>query len=439
MKRIIYKIALFLLLSLSSISLKSQTLTVTAGTICFDSVINLVISVPISVENMVGVYSFSIYLNYDKSFLTYTGYNVDNPALVNTSVVNSSSSGQVFITYSPDTVPINIQNDTVFHINFALNSAASTILEWSYARFWGQIADSIPSVQVNGATLSAPAFIQQPVSQSVCVGSNSSVEYTIQTIDTAQIYQWQFSQDGGSTWTDLINDNYYQGVHTSHLVVVDPQVQMNNYLFHCILIGPCTSSSHAASLNFVTTIMTQPHDTLISLGGTAVFKAKANGTAPAPTYLWEVSTDGGVTWSSTTLFPAVTTSSLTIIGPPTTWNGYKFRCIVNGQCSPPADTTHIASLWVGTQGIDEPGSLGIKIYPNPVQDYLHINIENAHSTYTFLLYDITGRQVMQIYDITDSFTSDLSKFRQGLYFYRLIDIESGVEAEGKVIFNPDFN
>ena len=436
MKKIIFKITLFLMLSVSASSLKAQTLTLTAGTICFDSIINFAISVPISIQNMDSVYSFSIYLNYDKNFLTYTGYNVDNPALVNTSVVNNSSLGQVYITFSPDSVPINIQHDTIYYINFTLNSAASTILAWSNVNFWGFNADSIPSVQVNGATLSAPVFVQQPVSQSVCDGSNISAYFTALTADTTQNYQWQVSQDGGNTWTNLINDNYYQGVNTTTLTVVSPQAPMNNYLYHCALISQCTSFSHEAMLNIITNVMIQPHDTLINIGGTAVFKAKANGTSPSPAYLWEVSTDGGSTWSSTALFPAVTTPNLTIIGPPLTWSGYKFRCIVNGQCSPPADTTHVATLWVGSQGINELTGMGIKVYPNPVKDFLYISIENAISSYSFLLYDITGRLVLQMDDIkTNNFSVNLRNQHEGLYFYRLI-AKSGVVVSGKVILNP---
>jgi len=426
------------MLSVSALSLKAQTLTLTAGTICFDSTIIFTISVPISVQNMDSVYSFSFYLNYDKTLLTYTGYNVDNQSLVNTSVVNNSSFGQVYITYSPDTVPINILNDTIFHINFTLNSAASSILAWSNVHFWGHNGDSILSIQINGATLSAPDFIQQPVNQSVCVGSNATANFTALTADTTQYYQWQVSQDGGLTWTNLINDNYYQGVNTSTLTVVSPQAAMNNYLYHCTLLGQCTTYSNIAMLNIITNVMTQPHDTLINIGGTAVFKAKANGTSPSPTYLWEVSTNGGSTWSSSSLFPPVTTSTLTIIGPPLTWSGYKFRCIVNGQCSPPADTTHIATLWVGTQGIDELDGLGIKVYPNPVKDYLYISIENIFSSYSFLLYDITGRLVLQMDDIkTSNFSVFLQNQKTGMYFYRLIAAKSGVGVSGKVILNTD--
>jgi len=436
MKKIIYKIALFILISLSTLSIKAQTLTLTAGTICFDTIINLVISVPISVQHMNSVYSFSLYLNYNKNFLTYTGYNVDNPSLVNTSVVNNSNSGQVFITYSPDTVPINIQNDTIYHINFTLNSAASTILQWSYVRFWGLNADSIPSIQVNGATLSAPVFIQQPFNQSVSACLDTAVNFFVQTLDSSQTYQWQVSQNNGTTWSNLINDNHYQNVTTSLLTIYTPQVQMNNFLFRCMLVGPCTVFSGEALLNVISNVLTQPRDTLINIGGTAVFKTQATGNSPS--YLWEESIDGGATWSSSALFPPVTTSNITIIGAPASWNGYKFRCIVNGECSPPADTTHIATLWVGASGIYEHDGIVLKIYPNPVQDFLHITIENANSTYSFLLYDITGRQVIQMNDlITNTYTINLQNLRAGMYFYRLINAKSGVEASGKVILNTN--
>lgn len=433
MKKFILNISFFIFLSLPTLNLKAQIVNLTAGTVCFDSLISMFISVPISVQNMQNVYNYSMKLNYNKTVLTFAGYNIANTTLLNTSVVNNSNTGQVEMALTQGTTPINILNDTIYTINFILNSVTSVDLLWDSVYFFGQSGSYISSTTVNGAILNLPEFLQQPISQSVIECLNNSVDFSVNILDTIQAYQWQVSSDNGATWTDLINDNQYQGVLTSTLTIVTPHVQMNNYLYRCELIGPCITFSDEAKLNVFSNVLTQPRDTLINIGGTAVFKTQATGNAPS--YLWEVSTNGGVTWSSSTLSPPITTSDITIIGPPASWSGYKFRCIVNGECSPPADTTQIATLWVGAAGIEEYASVVHSVFPNPATDYFNITF-NKTATYNFILYDLMGRQVIQIKNVkTDLLTIHRQNLDSGLYFYRLTNTESGLEGTGKIVFN----
>jgi len=428
MKKFILKISIFIFLSLPILNLKAQTLTVIVGTVCADSVV----TVPIIVQNMDSVYAFHISMHYNSSLMNYQGYNIVNPMVSNVSLISYDSSGVVNMVINQNTTPISIQNDTLYTLKFHVNSLSNISLQVDSALFWGQNSTLIQSLQTNGAIVMPPVISQQPTDTTVCEGTNITASFSIQAIDTLQSYQWQVHQNNGTNWINLVNDNHYQGVTTEILTIVSPNVQMNNYRYRCFLNEPCSLISDEAILTVTANILNHPHDTLINLGGTAVFSAQASGAMP--TYLWEVSTDGGSTWNSSTLFPPITTPNITITAPPVGWSGYKFRCIVSGLCSPPADTTDVATLWVGTAGIEEFYNIVHSVYPNPATDFFTITFKNT-GTYTFMLYDATGRNILQIKDIkTDSFTINRENLKAGIYFYRLINSSNGIAETGKIVF-----
>ena len=70
-------------------------------------------------------------------------------------------------------------------------------------------------------------------------------------------------------------------------------------------------------------------------------------------------------------------------------------------------------------------SFSHEIYPNPVQDLLHINLLNSNPV-EFVLYDMLGSQVYKEVFVSSS-DINVSSFESGIYFYKLN--EKGKEAE----------
>ena len=69
--------------------------------------------------------------------------------------------------------------------------------------------------------------------------------------------------------------------------------------------------------------------------GNATFSALASG-SPIPTYNWQISTNGGATWSNLSnggVYAGVTTTALTIAGVTAGMNGYEFRCLATNTIS----------------------------------------------------------------------------------------------------------
>ncbi|MBI5857892.1 MAG: M36 family metallopeptidase [Sphingobacteriales bacterium] len=185
----------------------------------------------------------------------------------------------------------------------------------------------------------------QPNNQTVCEGGNTS--FTVAGSGTGIIYQWQVSIDGGSTWNNITNGGVYSGATSATLNITGANAAMNNYRYRCQLSNatcttPGISNAAILTVNSVPAVSTQPQSAAVCLGGSNTFSLVASGTAI--TYQWQLSTDGGATWNN---IAGATTSSYTVSGATAAMNGYRYRCIVSGTCTPAA-TSAVAIFTVNT-------------------------------------------------------------------------------------------
>jgi len=76
-------------------------------------------------------------------------------------------------------------------------------------------------------------------------------------------------------------------------------------------------------------IHSHPGNTTVCSGSNASFSVTATG--PAPGYQWQVSTDGGTTFSD---IAGATTATLTLNGVTPSQNANRYRCMITGGCAP---------------------------------------------------------------------------------------------------------
>jgi hypothetical protein len=190
----------------------------------------------------------------------------------------------------------------------------------------------------NLAPTTAPSVTTQPVNSSACAGN--AVTYTVVSPTPGVSYQWQESTNGGTTWTDIV------GANSATYTIASAAANLNNNRYRVIISTQCgitTSSAVTLSVTAPTAITAQPNNSTICVGQNANFTSNASGVGV--TYQWEVSTDGGATW---TTIAGATNRNYSITAPALTLSNNKYRVIATvsaGTC-PGSVTSNVATLVV---------------------------------------------------------------------------------------------
>ncbi len=166
-------------------------------------------------------------------------------------------------------------------------------------------------------TSGKPAITTQPANATVKAGSNAT--FKVVASGAGLTYQWQVCEAGSSTW----KDSPATGNKTATLTV-PATASRDGYKYRCIVKNSSGTTTSSAATLTVLAITLQPQDRTAIAGNNASFMVKATGTGL--TYQWQVSTNGGSSWSDS---PATGNKTATLTVPATmSRNGYKYRCIV---------------------------------------------------------------------------------------------------------------
>ncbi|MEX1190096.1 MAG: gliding motility-associated C-terminal domain-containing protein [Bacteroidia bacterium] len=191
------------------------------------------------------------------------------------------------------------------------------------------------SITSSEATILAGDVItinQQPLPVTVCQGQAASF-----SVDAtgATSYQWQV--DSGSGFNNINNANGYSNAQTSSLNLIGAATSVNGLAYQCILSGGCagnlTTVEVVLTVNPNTNITNQPTDEVACEGDNVIFSLNANGSSL--NFQWQVSTDGGASFSNIVNAPpysGATTSSLTVTTPSMADEVNIYRCEVDGIC-----------------------------------------------------------------------------------------------------------
>jgi hypothetical protein len=94
------------------------------------------------------------------------------------------------------------------------------------------------------------SYTRQPLSQTLNVNSNAI--FIARSSTPTALYQWQ--EDDGSGFRNLINSGQYTGVTKDTLLISDVNYLQNNYRYRCIVTeGACSKISNIAFLNIYKT------------------------------------------------------------------------------------------------------------------------------------------------------------------------------------------
>src|SRR5205807_373622 len=138
----------------------------------------------------------------------------------------------------------------------------------------------------------------------------------------APTVQWQVSTDG-TTFSNI------SGATSTTLNVPTTDTSLSGRKYRAVFSNSAgTASSDAATLTVnpvavAPSVTTQPVDQAVTAGQTASFSAAASGT-PTPTVQWQVSTNGGSSYSD---ISGATSTTLNVSTTDTSLNGRKYRAV----------------------------------------------------------------------------------------------------------------
>lgn len=143
------------------------------------------------------------------------------------------------------------------------------------------------------APVTAPKITVQP--SNVTAAKGEVVKMTIGAEGTDLKYQWQMSTDKGATWTNTTAS----GATTATLTFT-MSASLDGRMVRCIVTNSAGQAiSNAATISAVTDaikITVQPSDIATAVGRTVRLSTGAEG--EGLTYQWQISADGGKTWSN---------------------------------------------------------------------------------------------------------------------------------------------
>jgi hypothetical protein len=217
------------------------------------------------------------------------------------------------------------------------SSAGAIAATANFAASTDYLAQMVAFKAGGSITVTAPIIATQPSNQTVTAGQTAMFTATATGTPTPTL-QWQVSANGGSTWSNIA------GATTTTYSFTAAMSQSGNQ-FRAIFTnsaGSATSNAATLTVNAVTTaptITAQPSNVTVTAGQTAMFTAAATGT-PTPTVQWQVSTNGGSTFTN---ISGATATSYTFTAA-TSQSGNQYRAVFTNSAG--SATSNGATLTV---------------------------------------------------------------------------------------------
>jgi hypothetical protein len=185
----------------------------------------------------------------------------------------------------------------------------------------GGSINSNPSI----LTVRNPAlFSLQPINARVC--DSTRAEFSVAISGSDYTIQWQESTDGGSTYSDIPSSN-------STLLMINPvDLTMDGMKYRAKLLS-CDNIgifSNEVTLNVIESarIRSVSLNHSVCVGDTISFSVQATGNNLI--YQWEMSVDGGLTFTSITGANAATLQLNNVLG---SMNQFQYRAKVSNECT----------------------------------------------------------------------------------------------------------
>ncbi len=194
--------------------------------------------------------------------------------------------------------------------------------------------NSAPSGAATLTVDTAPAVTTQPTNQTANAGTTATFTAAASG-NPAPTVQWQVSTNGGTNYLPI------SGATSTTLTLSGVSFSQNGYMYEAVFtnsVNSATSNPATLTVDTAPALTTQPVNQTAVAGATATFTAAASGN-PAPTVQWQVSTNGGTSFSP---INGATSTTLSLSGVTVSQNGDEFEAVFTNSVT--SVTTSAATL-----------------------------------------------------------------------------------------------
>lgn len=107
---------------------------------------------------------------------------------------------------------------------------------------------------------------------------------------------------------------------------------------------------------------------------------------------------------------------------------WEWNAVTSGMVNSSTSKYYYSSQITSINDAEKPSA---KIYPNPVEDWLTIDIPES-TFYTFRIIDLQGRKILDK-PFSGSMRLDMTGLKNGMYLYRIVDCKDNTVYQGKVM------
>jgi hypothetical protein len=213
----------------------------------------------------------------------------------------------------------------------------------------------IGSVTSGTVSLTVNASPSEPITTGAARCGTGIITLSASGAGAGENYKWYDSSAGGT----LITSNVSSWITPSIGATTTYYVIKYNTTTGCESSPFWSRTPVVATINATTpSIALQPVSHSVVVGASTSFTVAGSGDI-AFTYQWQVSTDGGSTWTNISnggVYSNVTSAIINITAATIGMNNYKYRCVVTGSCSTSATSDGAAVLTVSNDFVMPSGT-----------------------------------------------------------------------------------
>jgi alpha-tubulin suppressor-like RCC1 family protein len=199
----------------------------------------------------------------------------------------------------------------------------------------------------------APKVTKDPSSVIVEAGQSASFEATASGPPPPTV-QWQISTDEGAVW------NRIEGATSDQFEIPETSTSESGDRFRAVFKNPkgqAVSEVATLTVRIPPSVTENPQSTTVQEGQSASFEAAGSG-FPTPTVQWELSTNGGGTWSK---IAKATSDKFTIASAKTSETGNEYRATFENAAGHVMSTAATLNVQLAPRVSTQPTSTSVEV------------------------------------------------------------------------------